>query len=208
MEDVMFIPSQKYKELLFLDTLSKSKDLTQRDLAQKVFVSHTMVNKYMDIFEENGLIKRTYLSSKTVKYSITDKGEIRRKELYMHYLKSSMDIYNNASKDCIGFLNRLVVNGYKRILLYGAGEVGEILVYAKNNSDIDNLNILCIIDDDINKIGCKLLGVDIISINDINKYDYDGILISSYNNRDVIRDKLLDSNIQRNKILDIFNSEI
>lgn len=202
MEDVMFIPSQKYKELLFLDTLSKSKDLTQRDLAQKVFVSHTMVNKYMDMFEENGLIKRTYLSSKTVKYSITDKGEIRRKELYMHYLKSSMDIFNNASKDCIDFLNRLVVNGYKKILLYGAGEVGGILLYTFRNALIDNLDILAIIDDDNKKIGNRLLDIDIININAINKYDYDGILISSYTNKDIIKKKLENLEILKNKIIE------
>lgn len=204
MEDVMFIPSQKYKELLFLDTLSKSKDLTQRDLAQKVFVSHTMVNKYMGMFEENGLIKRTYLSSKTVKYSITDKGEIRRKELYMHYLKSSMDIFNNASKDCIDFLNRLVVNGYKKILLYGAGEVGGILLYTFRNALIDNLDILAIIDDDNKKIGNRLLDIDIININAINKYDYDGILISSYTNKDIIKKRLIELNIDNNKIVEYF----
>lgn len=200
MTEAMFIPSQYYKELLLLNIVSKGKDVTQRDISASLNVSATMVNNYIDKCEENGFIKRTYYSTKTVKYSITESGEERRKLLYMQYLKSSMDVFNNASIDCVRFLYRLVEKGYKNIYLYGAGEVGEIILYAIMNIGVIGLNVIGIIDDDVNKIGKKLNGVNIVSFDSIS--DYDGILISSYTNKEIMKMNLTNKKIKKSKILE------
>lgn len=202
MNETIFITSQYYKELLLLDIIAKHKDITQRDISANLNVSATMVNNYIDKCEEKGLINRTYYSTKNVKYSITSQGEERRKLLYMQYLKASMDVFNSALSDCVSFLKRLVEKGYKNVLFYGAGEVGKILLYTAINMDVKGLDVLAIIDDDDKKIGNKLFNIDVISITDIKKYQYDGILISSYTNKEKMKRRLLDSNIPNDYILE------
>lgn len=189
-QDSLFKPTKLYRELLMLRLISSNDEITQRDLSTNLNVSVSMVNKYIEMFEANGLIKRTYLSSKIVKYKITSKGEERRKLLSVHFLKSSMDVFNNASIDCIDFLKRLVLKGYKNVYLYGAGEVGEIILYAYNNISFFGLNVMGVIDDDEKKIGNSLLGHTIESIDVLKNNEYDGVLISSYTNKDVMTEKL------------------
>lgn len=190
MTETFFIPSKEYKELMILNMISENSNVTQRELSKTLSVSTTMVNNYIDNCEELGLLKRTYYSTKTVKYTITIKGEEKRKLLNIEFLKSSMNSFKKASTECMNYIDKLISSGYKNILFYGAGEVGEILLYALNNRESKDLNVLAIIDDDINKIGKNILSTKIISIDDIFKYDYDGILISSYTNKDIMISKL------------------
>ena len=65
--------------------------------------------------------------------------------------------------NCNFFFNKICEKGFKNILLYGAGEVCEMLLLTLNDSKEKNINVLAVIDDDIKKIGRSLKGKDIIS---------------------------------------------
>jgi hypothetical protein len=67
-----------------------------------------------------------------------------------------------------------------------------------------SINALAIIDDDATKVGSKLVDVPIISRAQVNKYDHDGILISSYSNKDGIKTKLVTMNYPENNIIEFF----
>ena len=53
-------------------------------------VSVAMVNIYIDEYEEKGLLKRAYSSTKSVTDKITDLGESRIKLLNIQYLESAL----------------------------------------------------------------------------------------------------------------------
>jgi len=84
--------------------------------------------------------------------------------------------------------------------LYGAGEVAELLLLVVND-DISNIKVLGVIDDDVNKIGKSIYNYPIIGIESINLIEHDGILISSYTNRDIIYDKLIYYGYDKDKII-------
>ena len=69
------------------------------------------------------------------------------------------------------------------LFLYGAGEVAEILLHSIYSSEKTRLNILGIIDDDMEKVGKFIFNTPIISLENVNQMDHDGILISSYTNK-------------------------
>ena len=69
------------------------------------------------------------------------------------------------------------------------------------------INVLAIIDDDIGKIGEKMVNIPIISSNDLNTYKYDGILVSSYGHSKAITNKLNNLNIEKNKIIKFFEED-
>lgn len=196
-----------HKEWLILTKLSKENNITQRKIAKDLSLSVAMVNSYLEEYKNKGLIDMKCLSPKNVIYSLTFKGEERKKYLNISYLESVLKVYNEAKEECYQIFKKIVDKGYKNILLYGAGEVAEILLSVFNDSD-EQFDIIGIIDDDVNKIGTLLYGKSIISLNSINDLKYDAILISSYTNNEVIYQKLLNcDNVNMSCVIQFFEDE-
>ena len=204
----LFKPSPLYRELAILNAISDNPDATQREIADAASVTATMINKYLEKYESAKLINKEYSSSKTIRYCITKKGIERRKLLSIQFLESSLDVYNQAKEQCSNFIKDIVSKNYKNVLFYGAGEVAEIMVYVVSNTQDLDLKILAIVDDDEEKIGTKMVNIPIISNQDIIKYDYDGILISSYGHTKGISEKLDGLKIPKEKIIKFFEEDI
>jgi FlaA1/EpsC-like NDP-sugar epimerase len=198
-----FKPTNLYKEYMILDLIEKNSHITQRDMASNIGISLSMVNQYLDTYESNGLIKRKKYTSKTVEYMMTKKGVERRKLLNIWYLKSSLDVYLPAKDNIITFLNNIISKGYKKILLYGAGEVAELMIRVMNDDRSMPLEVLAVIDDrkDNNEY---LIHVPIINKEHIGNYNHDGILISSYTHHEAIRNNLIELNYPKEHILEFF----
>jgi len=195
-----FKPTPLYKEYLILDLIEKKSNITQRELSNAIGAAVSMINSYLDEYEKKGFIIKNYISDKKIEYIITKKGIERRKVLNIGFIKSSHEIYVNAKENIRFFINQVVQKGYRNILLYGAGEVAELLLLVVND-DISNIKVLGVIDDDVNKIGKSIYNYPIIGIESINLIEHDGILISSYTNRDIIYDKLIYYGYDKDKII-------
>src|SRR5690554_6586499 len=129
MDDNQFFKSTPlYKEYLLLEAVEKNSDITQRELSRILSVAVSMINEYLDKEEKLGYLNKVYKSSKDVKYVITEKGSERVKLLNIQYLKSALAIHNRARRDITIFLNKIIKDGFKDIILYGAGDVSEIIL--------------------------------------------------------------------------------
>ena len=190
---------------MILDLIEKNKDITQREISESIGVAVSMTNGYIDVYEQKGYIKRKYLSTKTVEYFVTKKGVERRKILNIWYLKSSQSVYQSAKDNIIIFLNQIIQKGYKKILLYGAGEVAEIMLQVIHSDETIPLEILAVIDDDLNKANDTIVNTKIITSSQISDFIHDGILISSYTHHKAIYQNLLNQNYNESKILQFFN---
>lgn len=204
-DNTFFKPTPLYKEFVILDLIEKKEKITQRYMSDYLKVSVSMVNSYLDNYEDRGYISREYINSKIVTYTITNRGIERKKILNFGFLKSSQSIYYLARENINTFLNHIVKSGYKNIVLYGAGEVAEILLRTIKIDKESPLKVIAVIDDDVNKHGNLLLDEKIVSQDILNKIDYDGVLISSYTNQKTIELKLKDKKIGDTQILKFFN---
>jgi FlaA1/EpsC-like NDP-sugar epimerase len=191
---------------MILDMIEKNPNITQREMGKAIGIAVSMVNDYLDQYENDKLIKRKKHSTKTVEYFVTKNGSERRKLLNIWYLKSSNDIYIQAKDNIIRFLNQIIDKGFKKILLYGAGEVAEIMLQVMNADDRIPLEVLAIIDDNKSRIGDKLVNLPIITINELNKFNHDGIMISSYKHHESIHNNLIKINYPQNKIILFFDN--
>jgi FlaA1/EpsC-like NDP-sugar epimerase len=204
-KNLFFKPTIQYRTFLILDSIEKNKDITQRELSKEVGVAVSMINAYLNDYEKEGLIKKDYQSTKTVYYYLTKRGIEKKKVLNIGYLNSSLGVYNKAKKNIIDFLDQIIVKGYKNILLYGAGEVAEILLQTIALNHEFPLNVIYVIDDDVEKQGKKIVSKKIESVDIINDIEHDGILISSYTNNKKIIDKLKAKNYDSKKIIQFFD---
>jgi hypothetical protein len=60
------------------------------------------------------------------------------------------------------------------------------------------------VDDDINRHNEVIVNLPIIGKENINQYDHDGILVSSYRHHEVIRRNLVEMNYPLEQILEFF----
>ena len=189
---------------MILDMIEKNSKITQREISQAIGISVSMVNDHIDLYEQKNLIKRQKHSTKNVEYFVTKKGSERRKLLNIWYLKSSHKIYLSAKDNVEVFLNQIISKGFKKILLYGAGEVAEILLKVMNDDKNIPLQIVAVIDDNQEKVGKALIGIPIISLETIHTYQHDGIFISSYRHHISIKDRLKSIDYPKNQIIEFF----
>lgn len=199
-----FKPTPLYKEFQILNIIEKHKKITQREISEIVGSSVSMINMYLDEYEKKGYLIKTYKSKKNVDYVISKKGIDRRNVLNISYLNVAQNLYNSAKQNINQFLVVLNKRNIKTLLFYGAGEVAEIILQSILYDQKLECNVLAIIDDDIEKIGTDLVGIDVVSLNDIVKYNYDAVFISSYTNSSEIFNRLVDFGISNDKIIEFF----
>ena len=204
-DNPFFKPTPLFKEFMILDLIEKDSKITQRDISKSIGTAVSMVNAFLDTYEQNGLIKRKRETSKTIDYVITKKGIERKKVLNIMYLASSLNVFNSAKENVVVFLEQIAEKGYKNILLYGAGEVAEILLQTIMSNKELNINVLAIIDDDSLKKWNYLLNTKIITPKEVNQYNFEGILVSSYTHQQSILEKLNKMDYPKENVLYFFN---
>ncbi len=133
-------------------------------------------------------------------YNITSEGVKRKNYLAITYFHELLKLYRLAEENIENFLIRLENKGYRNVLVYGAGEVAEtILGIIKGRTD-KPLKVLALIDDDGERQGKELLGYKIISREEINQYEHDGVVITSYTFEDEITKRLREIGYPEEKI--------
>ena len=202
--NLFFKPTPLYKEFMILDLVSGNQDITQRQIAHTIDVSLSMVNSYLDNYEEKGYLRREYQNAKNVVYHLTKAGVARRKLLSIQFLESTQNVYELAKTNITEFLNQIIKKGFNKILLYGAGEVAEIFLHVINTERDLPITAVAIIDDDVDKQGKYIANTLIISNQSISSFIHDGILISSYSNQEIIHNKLIALNYPEDKIMQFF----
>ncbi|MBN3489966.1 winged helix-turn-helix transcriptional regulator [Acholeplasma equirhinis] len=197
-------PTPLLKEYQLLDLIAKNSDITQRELSRNLNVALSMINEYLDKAEQNGYISKNYKSSKDVEYHITNQGKDRIKLLNIRYLKSALDVYTSARGEVSQFLHRVINEGFKKIILYGAGDVTDILLQTLNYDKSLNLEIVAIVDDNKSKQNTKMYGIEILPTSELTKLKHDGVLVSSYLHHDKILEHLKSLNYDQSKIIHFF----
>ena len=200
-----FSPTSELKELLLLQHIEKNPDTTQKEIAKVINGAKSMVNVNIDNLEENGYMVRDYQSAKIVYYNITPEGVKRKNCLLINYMRELLDLYRLAKENVEKFLLEIEERGYSKLLIYGAGEVAETILGVIRDRNKDTLKVLAVIDDNDEIQGKELLGYKIISRADINHYEHDAVIITSYAYEDEIRGKLKELNYSENKIIRFFS---
>jgi len=204
-KDTFFNRTVKYKEYLVLDLIEYNENITQRQLAKLASVSVSMINTYLNDYEDKGYIIKDVISSKNIKYKLTPKGIERKRYLNIGYLNSSYQIYMDAKKEVRKFIKDIINKGYKDIIFYGAGEVSEILLQTIKDDNTLNINVLGVIDDNKSKHNTYILDHLISSPELIKEIKHDAIMIASYTHHKVIYEKLVKLGYNKNRIMYFFN---
>jgi DNA-binding MarR family transcriptional regulator len=187
------------KDIRMLKILEKAEDErlpSQRDLARELNVSLGLVNSFIKRLVKKGYFKITHIPKNRMRYMLTPKGAAEKTRLTYLYVQYSYQFYKNARQKLRNLFNGLESRGQQRIVFYGAGDLAEIAYISLQETSLELVAII----DDI-KVDKKFIGYIIESPGKLNDQQFDKILITAVNSRELLIEKLIDFGIPLDKIL-------
>lgn len=186
------------KTFLLLEAIGEDKSISQRDLARKLKISLGLVNLVINKLLIEGLFKTSKRSNNRIRYSLNPKGITKKTELSRKYFSYLMGYYKEMKKRISDFLAELSKSGKRKIILYGADELCEIVCIVIGDNHLCEVEII-----DDNKAGRRLCGIAVSETNIIKTSNYDAIILLNVENASYYYNELVNRGVPSNKIFSI-----
>ena len=111
-----------------LDAVHQNSAVSQRSLAAELGVALGLTNAYLKRCVRKGLVKVRSAPANRYAYYLTRKGFAEKSQLTARYLSGSFSFYRRARDQCDALLATGADAGFRRIALYGVGDLAEVAV--------------------------------------------------------------------------------
>lgn len=150
----------------------------------------------------NNLLQEGLIVSQEGSIKLTQDGLSALNKHYIDYQISLMNLSNNLGEfysNKINWLKREIIGS---VALYGASDTSKSFFNFIKNAEI---KLECVIDDDPEKQNNKYLGLPVVSLNQIDEFSVQTIIISSVQFQKEIKEKAIDKFNGKYKIINLFN---
>jgi len=120
-----------------LTSIERDSAITQRKLAGDLGIALGLANSYLRRCVRKGLVKMSQVPLNRYAYYLTPQGFAEKSRLTAEYLTVSFDFFRRARGDCAMLLRQCTARGWRRVALYGAGDLAEIVVLSAGETGID-----------------------------------------------------------------------
>jgi len=176
--------SPNFRVMMILKALENG-TTTHGEIASLAGIVPSLVNKYLKKLKSEGLV-----DNPNGRYQITEKGKISLSYLYLSYLSEIVDLYGSIENKFQDIFLKLI--GKRELCIFGAGMVGRML--ERLITTRSNFHIVAFLDEDEKKIGTKIDGIPVISLED--KFQADAIIVASFKNSEEMVRKLLERGVR------------
>ena len=194
------IEDVSYKELRLLEEIEQDPELSQRQLSRRMGVALGVGNLLLKNLAKKGYIKVTHLSWKRWIYVITPKGMTRKVNLTLSYIESFLGHYRRVKKILKENFNSLTLNKESKVAIIGTGELAELAYLALLDIGVDEIDMFGNENDKH-----IFLGMNVVSIQDIEVNDYSKIVVTS-DDIDVINASLKERSADSNQIVGLLKN--
>tara|TARA_Y100000746_G_scaffold106260_1_gene90758 strand:+ start:555 stop:1157 length:603 start_codon:yes stop_codon:yes gene_type:complete len=196
-ELIYFTHTQQFYRFIILKKIDENKSINiPIELEDNEFLEATSKVHINNLLEE-GLIVSQEGSIK-----LTQDGLSALNKHYIDYQISLMNLSNNLGEfysNKINWLKREIIGS---VALYGASDTSKSFFNFIKNAEI---KLECVIDDDPEKQNNKYLGLPVVSLNQIDEFSVQTIIISSVQFQKEIKEKAIDKFDGKYKIINLFN---
>lgn len=109
-----------------LDAVEQNAQVTQRTVASELGIALGLANAYLKRCMRKGWIKVKQIPPNRYLYYLTPKGFAEKSRLTAEYLGSSFTFFRRARAQLEEAMGACAARGWKRVALYGKGELTEI----------------------------------------------------------------------------------
>ncbi len=187
---------QDIRSLQILEEIENDYASSQRDLARNLNISLGLVNSFMKRLATKGYVKITTIPRNRVKYFLTPQGFAEKTRLTYEFIHYSFRFYKKALKSIEELLGNFNERGITKVAFYGATDLAEIAFISLRAT---GMNLVCIVDEE--KKGKKFLGRTIKSIKELLELDFDKIIVTALDSKEMIYDTLQENKIPTEKIV-------
>lgn len=109
-----------------LNAVHRNSRVTQRTVATELGIALGLTNAYLKRCIKKGWIKANQAPARRYAYYLTPRGFAEKSRLTADYLFSSLHFFRKARAQIETLLANCAANGFRSLLLCGAGDVAEI----------------------------------------------------------------------------------
>ena len=186
------------RTLKILEKVESERPPSQRDIAKELNISLGLVNSFIKRLAKKGYFKVTTIPKNRIKYILTPKGAAEKTRLTYEYIQYSYKFYKDARQKLRDLFSDLANHEVRRIVFYGASDLAEIAYLSLQETFIELVAIV----DDINQ-GNKFMGYRIEDPSELDSKQFDKILITAMDTRELLIEKLSHNGISLDKIAQI-----
>jgi DNA-binding MarR family transcriptional regulator len=141
-----------------LTSIERDSAITQRKLAGDLGIALGLANSYLRRCVRKGLVKMSQVPLNRYAYYLTPQGFAEKGRLTAEYLAVSFNFFRRARGDCALLLRQCDARGWRRVALYGGGDLAEIAVLSAGESAVE---VVCVIDP--GRAGRSCAGVPVVA---------------------------------------------
>jgi DNA-binding MarR family transcriptional regulator len=187
------------RTLHIIEELENNNSITQRELARKLDISLGLTNLFIKRIIRKGIFKVKTIPRHRIKYILTPSGIVEKTRLTLQYLNYSLDYYNRLKVHLKRSLKDLEDQDVRKIVLFGDGEIAELLFLFLKETQI---RLLAVIED--GRQGKETFyDVPVISVEALEGLSFDRAMITRIENAQEGVDVLVKVGVPRNKIITI-----
>jgi DNA-binding MarR family transcriptional regulator len=190
--------SKDIRTLKILEKVDNDKTPSQRDLAGELNISLGLVNAFIKRLVKKGFVKIAAIPKKRIKYILTPHGVAEKSRLTYLYIQLSYNFYKDARRKLRNLYAELEKQGITRIVFYGAGDLTEIAYISLQETAI---RLIAIVDDE--KMDTRLMKFPVADPAHLDTISYDRILVTAINSRPAILQKIAQSGIPSDLVIEI-----
>jgi DNA-binding MarR family transcriptional regulator len=188
--------SESHRIYKILEEISENDSITQRRLSQKLGIALGLTNLYIKRLIKKGYIMVKAMPRNRIVYNLTPKGITEKGKLTLEYMKYSFNYYREFRERIRKAFQEVSKNGVKRLVFYGAGEVGELAYLTLQENGMDLAGVV----DDF-KEGKDFFGKKVAGIESLRSLEFDRVLITALSSKEEIYQRLVNAGIPKEKII-------
>ncbi len=160
-----------------LNSVERDSSITQRKLAGELGIALGLANAYLRRCVRKGLIKMSQVPLNRYAYYLTPQGFTEKSRLTAEYLAVSFNFFRQARADCTVLFAECARRDWRKVALYGAGDLAEIAVLSASETDME---VACVIDPALSGQRCAGLRVvvDLAAAQECAAGALDGLILT------------------------------
>ncbi len=167
-------------------------------MAGELNISLGLVNSFIKRLVKKGYLKITSIPKTRIKYILTPRGAAEKTRLTYLYIQHSYNFYKESRQKLRDLFAELEKQSLTRIVFYGAGDLAEIAYISLQETGIQLVAIV----DDV-KMGTHFMKFVVADPVRLEAFAYDRILVTTINSRNAILEKIRQSGIPSDRVIEI-----
>ena len=180
LQDRLFKPSERMRDLQFLKEIEQNPKVSQRELSNKFGIALGVTNACIKRMARKGLIKLKGIPPRRIAYYVTPKGFAEKTKLTLRFFSFNIHHYAEMKKQISKKLLEIQNNGIKRVAFYGVSDEMEVAYILLQGTGME---LVAIMDPSKDWIDRMVFGLRVKNPKEIKNVEADALLITSLSNK-------------------------